>query len=154
MTEKTFVLAQKEPPPVPVVPKAAPSAPSAPPAPPPPQPVVVQPQTSGRVMTDLPLTQTDIVMVLAVTALVGLVALVPRALITRHLIGQRATPSSAGSAGWAAWLLFVVLALIVLTGALGHLWKVLLFYGPASAILALLLILAVMLFLRAQRTHR
>ena len=105
-------------------------------------------------MTDLPLNATDIAVIAGVTVLVALVALIPRTLITRHLVGQRATPGSASSAGWATWLLFVALAFATLIGALGNLWTVLVFYAPASIVLALLLILAVSTFLRAQRTHR
>jgi len=153
MTDKTITPMQKEPPPVPVVPRQV----AAPPPPPPPPTAVaatVQPQTSGRVMTDLPLNSTDLAMVLVATVLVGLVALIPRTLVTRYLVGQRATPGAARSAGWSVWLLFVALALVALVGTLGRLWTVLVFYAPSAAVLVLLTILTVMLFARAQRTHR
>lgn len=152
MTEKTILLAQKATPPIPV-----PAKPAMVPAPPPTATnefTIIQPQGVGHVMRDLPLTSWDLAVIAGVTLLAALLALVPRALITRYLVSQRATPSAARSAGWSAWLVFVTLAFVSLVGALGNLWAVLLFWLPASIVLLLLLILTLVLFFRARRTHR
>jgi hypothetical protein len=157
MTDRPVVMAQKQstPVPVPVAPKPVTPAPvvTAPPAPAPAATTTPSVGTA-RTIGDLPFNSVDIGVISGITVLVALVALIPKGLITRHLVSRRATPGAAGAAAWSAWFLIVVTAAFCLIGTLGHLWTVLLFYGPIAALSVFLLILTVVLFSRALNTHR
>ncbi len=157
MTDRPMVVAQKQPTPapVPVAPKPVPPAPAVA-APPPPPPVVQTAPSVGatRTIGDLPFNSVDIGVISGITVLVALVALIPKGLINRHLVSRRATPGAAGAAAWAAWFFVVVTIALCLVGTLGHLWTVILFWGPTAALSVFLLILTVVLFSRALNTHR
>lgn len=159
MNETPVILAQKQATPLPVqpVPKAVPINPAvtAPPPPPPPSPTQTVPTVgTGRTIGELPFNSFDLGVIAGITILVALIALIPKSLITRHLVSRRATPSAAGMAAWSAWFFIVVTAVVILAGTLGHLWLTLLFVVPGGAALFLLLVLTVILFARAQHTHR
>jgi len=162
MNETNVILAQKQPTPLPVqpVPKAVPNTPAAtaaPPPPPPPPPPTSQSASTvgaGRTIGELPFNGFDLGVIAGITILVALIALVPKGLVTRHLVSRRATPSAAGMAAWAAWFFIVATAVVILGGALGHLWTAPLFVVPGGAVSLLLLVLTVVLYARAQHTHR
>lgn len=157
MNDIPMILAQKQTAPVPV--QVAPKPPTTPlapvTAPPPPPP----PQTGATVGTkgnigELPFNGFDLGVIAGITILVALIALIPKGLITRHLVSHRATPSAARLAAWSAWFFVVVTAAFVLTGALGHLWTTLVFTVVGGVLSLLLLVATIVFFSRAQHTHR
>lgn len=159
MNDTPLILAQKQTTPVPVqvAPKPAPTplAPVTTPPPPPPQPA--QSATTvgtSRTIGELPINGFDLGVIAGITILVALIALIPKGLITRHLVSRRATPSSAGLAAWSAWFFVVVTAAFVLTGTLGRLWAVWVFTVSGGALALLLLVATIVFYARAQHTHR
>lgn len=157
MSDIPLMLAQKQTAPVPVqiAPKPAPVplSPAATPPPPPPAQITSTGVTKDHI-GELPFNGFDLGVIAGITILIALVALIPKGLITRHLVSHRATPNAAGLAAWFAWFFIVVTAVFLLVGTLGHWWTVIVFTATGGATSLLLLFATIVFFSKAQHTHR
>jgi hypothetical protein len=118
--------------------------------------VVIAPPISldGSRFHFYPVSTPDILVFSGLVVFFALVALLPRSLIARHLVAQRATPGSASAAGWTFWFFIVSLFGVILAGWMGNLWTNYYVIGPAGGLVVALLVLFLIMYSSASRTHR
>jgi hypothetical protein len=138
-------------------PVPAPAAPTQPPAttqsPSPPR-TADQATTQSKPFNPVPpegVTQTGMLIGGAILLVLAIVFLLISRSVRGHLIGRKASPSTAGSASWALFAFLLAVAATSVFGVLGDLWSVLAFIVPMGVLIAVTLVLCVVLFNSSRR---
>jgi len=98
---------------------------------------------------------TDIVIGVAIIVVAALIAFFIRGAVRSHLItARKAGISSAGNAGWALFAFLMSIVITAAFGFIGQLWTVLPFVIPMGVLDVVTLILFVILFRSANRGRR
>ncbi len=103
---------------------------------------------------DAGMSSNDIVIGIAIVAVLAVVFFFVRGGVRRHLISERASLSAASAAGWSMFAFLLSLAIMVVFGLVGNILRLATFVVPMALLVLATLILTIVTYRGATRRRR